>query len=96
MGSPKVSLPTLMTLIKTLQRRVLVTHQGPFNNYVDKITGGGVKKVCFCPCLGYKTVHANKGVKKWQTSVHADKGVKNGKILAIIHFGKKFLLEKQK
>ena len=33
--------------------------------------GEGVKKVCFCPCSGYKNCPRRGGwVKKWQNSVH--------------------------
>ena len=47
--------------------------KGAFNNYVDKMRGGGqgVKK---CPFFVHaqdiKTVHAVGVVKKWQNSVH--------------------------
>ena len=44
--------------------------KGSFNNYVDKMRGEGVKKVCFCPHLGYKNC-PRRG-----------RGSKNGKILS--------------
>ena len=46
--------------------------KGPFNNYVDKISGtGGQKMSVFVHAQGIKTVHAEgRGVKKWQNSVH--------------------------
>ena len=36
---------------------------GPFNNYVDKMRGGGegVKNVCFCPRSGYKNCQRRVG-----------------------------------
>ena len=44
---------------------------GSFNNYVDKMReGGGQKMSVFVHTQGIKTVHARRGVKKWQTSVH--------------------------
>ena len=45
---------------------------GPFNNYVDKIRGEGVKNVCFCPHSVYKNCPHRRegGVKKGQNSVH--------------------------
>ena len=44
---------------------------GAFNNYVDKIRGGGggQKMYFFVHAQGIKTVHAGGG-KKWQNSVH--------------------------
>ena len=43
---------------------------GVFNNYVDKMRGGGGQKMSvFVHAQGIKTVHAG-GVKKWQNSVH--------------------------
>ena len=45
--------------------------KGSFNNYVDKMRGGGVQKMSvFVHAQGIKTVHAGK------------LGVKNGKILS--------------
>ena len=45
--------------------------KGPFNNYVDKLRGGGGQKNFFVHAQGIKTVHAGGvGVKKWQNSVH--------------------------
>ena len=44
---------------------------GPFNNYVDKMRGGGDQKCCvFVHSQGIKTVHAGGWVEKWQNSVH--------------------------
>ena len=45
---------------------------GPFNNYVDKMRGGGGQKMSvFVHAQGIKTVHpGGEGVKKWQNSVH--------------------------
>ena len=49
-------------------------HKGPFNNYVDKMRGGGgrrgSKNVYFCPRSGFKNCPGRGGVKKWQNSVH--------------------------
>ena len=45
--------------------------KGPFNNYADKMRGGGGQKMSvFVHAQGIKTVHAGGGVKKWQNSVH--------------------------
>ena len=45
--------------------------QGSFNNYVDKMRGGGVQKMSvFVHVQGKKTVHAGRGVRKLQNSVH--------------------------
>ena len=46
--------------------------KGAFNNYVDKMRGGGGQKISvFVHAQGIKTVHAGgEGVKKWQNSVH--------------------------
>ena len=43
-------------------------HKGAFNNYVDKMRGGGGSKMSvFVHAQGMKTVHAGEGgVKKWQ------------------------------
>jgi hypothetical protein len=45
---------------------------GAFNNYVDKMRGGGGQKMSvFVHAQGIKTVHGGGGgVKKWQISVH--------------------------
>ena len=44
--------------------------KGPFNNYVDKMKGEGVKKKSvFVHAQGIITVHAG-GVKQWQNYVH--------------------------
>ena len=46
-------------------------HKGAFNNYVDKMRGGGGQKMSvFVHAQGIKTVHAGGGVKEWQKSVH--------------------------
>ena len=45
--------------------------KGPFNNYVDKMRGEGVKNACFCPRLGYKNCIRRGGG-----------GSNNGKILS--------------
>ena len=40
--------------------------KGSFSNYVDKMRGEGVKKVCFSLCSGYKNCPCGGGgVKKW-------------------------------
>ena len=46
--------------------------KGSFNNYVDKMRGGGggQKMSVFVHTQGIKTVHAGGWVKKWQNSVH--------------------------
>ena len=46
--------------------------RGSFNNYVDKMRGGGGQKMTvFVHAQGIKTVHAGGGGgKKWQNSVH--------------------------
>ena len=46
--------------------------KGPFNNYVDKMRGGGGQKMSvFVHAQGIKTVHeGGGGGKKWQISVH--------------------------
>ena len=45
--------------------------KGSFNNYVDKMRGGGGQKMSvFVHAQGIKTVHAGGGVKKRQNSVH--------------------------
>ena len=46
--------------------------KGAFNNYVDKMRGGGGQKISvFVHAQGIKTVHAGgRGVKKWQNFVH--------------------------
>ena len=38
--------------------------QGPFNNYVDKMRGGGQKMSVFVHAQGIKTVHAGGGGQK--------------------------------
>ena len=47
---------------------------GAFNNYVDKMKGGGGQKMSvFVHTQDLKTVHAGKGggeVKEWQNYVH--------------------------
>ena len=45
---------------------------GQFNNYGDKMRGGGGQKMSvFVHSQGIKTVHARgSGVKKWQNYVH--------------------------
>ena len=45
---------------------------GSFNNYVDKMRGGGQKMSVFVHAQGITTVHARggRGVKKRQNSVH--------------------------
>jgi hypothetical protein len=44
---------------------------GAFNNYVDKMRGGGGQKMpVFVHAQGKKIVHAGMGGKKWQNSVH--------------------------
>ena len=44
---------------------------GAFNNYVDKMRGGGSKMSVFVHGYGIKTVHAGGGgVNKWQNSVY--------------------------
>ena len=45
---------------------------GSFNNYVDKMSGGGGQKMsAFVHAQGIKAVHAGGGGnKKWQNSVH--------------------------
>ena len=49
----------------------LSLRRGAFNNYVDKMRGGGGQKMSvFVHAQGIKTVHAGGGVKKWQNSVH--------------------------
>jgi hypothetical protein len=40
----------------------------PFNNYVDKMMGEGVKNVLILSTL--RGVHAGCGGQKWQNSVH--------------------------
>ena len=49
-------------------------YKGAFNNYVDKMRGGGGQKMSvFVHAQSIKTVHAGGeggGVKKWQSSVH--------------------------
>ena len=48
-----------------------ILHKGAFNNYVDKMRGGGGQKMSvFVHAQGIKTVHAGRG------------GGKNGKILS--------------
>jgi hypothetical protein len=42
-------------------RFLLVAAQGPFNNYVDKMRGGGVKNVCICLHSGYKNCPRKEG-----------------------------------
>ena len=46
--------------------------RGTFNNYVDRMRGGGSSKnVCFCQRSGYKNSPRRGGVvKKCQNSVH--------------------------
>ena len=45
--------------------------KGAFNNYVDKMKGGGGQKMSvFVHAQGIKTVHAGGVAKKWQNSVH--------------------------
>ena len=45
--------------------------KGAFNNYVDKMRGGGGPKMsAFVHAQGIKTVHTGGGVKKWQKYVH--------------------------
>ena len=44
---------------------------GSFNNYVDKMRGGGGQRMSvFVHAQGVKTVHAGGGGQKWQNSVH--------------------------
>ena len=44
---------------------------GSFNNYVDKMRGGGGQKMSvFVHAQGVKSFHAGGGSKKWQNSVH--------------------------
>ena len=46
-------------------------YKGAFNNYVDEMRGGGGQKMSvFVHAQVIKTVHAGRGVKKWQNSVH--------------------------
>ena len=51
-----------------------IMHKGPFNNYVDKMRGGGGQKMSvFVHTQGINTVHAEGAggrVKQWQNSVH--------------------------
>ena len=44
--------------------------KGAFNNYVDKMGGGGQKMSVFVHAQGIKTVHSGGRVKKYQNSVH--------------------------
>ena len=46
----KIKLPCIFPFIF---RRIFFMFQGPFNNYVDKMRGEGVKIVCFCPRSGW-------------------------------------------
>ena len=48
------------------------TVKGAFNNYVDKMRGGGGQKMSvFVHAQGIKTVHGGgRGGQKWQISVH--------------------------
>ena len=51
----------------------LLFYKGPFNNYVDKMRGEGVKKYLFLSSSGYKNRPSRggrEGVKKWQKLVH--------------------------
>ena len=48
----------------------MIQCRGPFNNYVDKMRGGGQKMSVFVHAQGIKTVHAGGG------------GSKDGKILS--------------
>ena len=41
-------------LLIFFRQKVVAFSKGPFNNYVDKMRGEGVKNVCFCPTSGYK------------------------------------------
>ena len=51
--------------------KLSIYNKGAFNNYVDKMRGGGGQKMfVFVHAQGIKTVHAGGGVKKWQNSVH--------------------------
>ena len=53
-----------------LYPKISKTYMGAFNNYVDKMRGGGIKNVFFVHALGIRTVHSGRGVKKWQNSFH--------------------------
>ena len=55
-----------MTLFSTV-----VCNKGPFNNYVDKMRGGGQKMSVFVHAQGIKTVHTGEGGR-----------VKNDKIMS--------------
>ena len=58
-------------LIKSQTIFVFKSFKGAFNNYVDKMRGGGGQKMTvFVHAQGIKTVHAGGG------------GAKNGKILS--------------
>ena len=44
--------------------------KGAFNNYVDKMRGGGGQKMSvYVHAYGIKTVHAGGGVRKWPNFV---------------------------
>ena len=44
---------------------------GPFNNYVDKMRGGGGQEMFVFTRSGYKKLSTQGGgVKEWQNSVH--------------------------
>ena len=52
-----------------IEYKLMSDGKGSFNNYVDKMRGGGQKMSVFVHAQGIKTVHAEGG-KKWQNSVH--------------------------
>ena len=44
---------------------ILILAWGPFNNYMDKMRGGGGQKMsCFCPRSGYKNCPRRRGCQK--------------------------------
>ena len=59
---------------------------GAFNNYyVDKMRGGGGRKMSvFVHAQGIKTVNAGGGGKKWQNSVHV---VSTFKVQNLLYLG---------
>ena len=58
--------------MELLVSRVSVSvSKGAFNNYVDKVKGGGGQKMSvFVHAQCIKTVHAGGRGQKWQNSVH--------------------------
>ena len=63
-----------MTMIVSKVSCILSYIKGTFNNYVDKMKegGGGQKMSVFVHAQGIKTVHTERGVRKWQNSVHVE------------------------